>query len=93
MCGLYGALKFNGGPVEPGLAEAMAKKVARRGPDDQGEWFDGPVMLGHVFFKIAVGKLGNRAFLALPCFFTCRVAAQLDAGERLLGCLSGLVRR
>jgi asparagine synthase (glutamine-hydrolysing) len=25
----------------------MSEKVARRGPDDQGEWFDGPVMLGH----------------------------------------------
>ncbi len=50
-------------------------------------------MLGHMLLKIAVGKRSNRAFLALPCFFACRVAAQLDAGERLLGCLPGLVRR
>ncbi|MCZ6798236.1 MAG: N-acetylglutaminylglutamine amidotransferase, partial [Gammaproteobacteria bacterium] len=47
MCGLFGALSFSGEPVEPGFAEAMSDKVARRGPDDRGEWFDGPVMLGH----------------------------------------------
>lgn len=47
MCGLYGALSFNGRSVEPGIAAAMSEKVARRGPDDQGDWFDGPIMLGH----------------------------------------------
>jgi len=47
MCGLFGALSFNGQGIEPGLAAAMSEKVARRGPDDRGEWFDGPVMLGH----------------------------------------------
>jgi asparagine synthase (glutamine-hydrolysing) len=47
MCGLFGALSFNGQPVEAGIANAMSEKVARRGPDDRGEWFEGPVMLGH----------------------------------------------
>jgi asparagine synthase (glutamine-hydrolysing) len=47
MCGLYGALSFSGQAVDQSLATAMSEKVARRGPDDQGEWFDGPVMLGH----------------------------------------------
>jgi asparagine synthase (glutamine-hydrolysing) len=47
MCGLYGALSFDGQGIDPGIAMAMSEKVARRGPDDQGEWFDGPVMLGH----------------------------------------------
>ena len=47
MCGLYGALNFNGLGVDRGLSIAMSEKVARRGPDDQGEWFNGPVMLGH----------------------------------------------
>ena len=54
MCGLYGALSFDGHGIEPRLATAMSEKVARRGPDDQGEFFDGPVMLGHRFdFEIA----------------------------------------
>ena len=47
MCGLFGALSFSGQSVDTGFANAMSEKVARRGPDDQGEWFDGPVMLGH----------------------------------------------
>ena len=47
MCGLYGALSFSGSGIDHNLAVAMSEKVARRGPDDQGEWFDGPVMLGH----------------------------------------------
>ncbi len=47
MCGLYGALSFSGQSIDRGLATAMSKKVARRGPDDQGELYDGPVMLGH----------------------------------------------
>jgi len=47
MCGLYGALSFDGQSIDRGIAKAMSEKVARRGPDDRGEWFDGPVMLGH----------------------------------------------
>ena len=47
MCGLFGALSFTGQGINHDLAAAMSEKVARRGPDDQGEFFDGPVMLGH----------------------------------------------
>ena len=47
MCGLYGALSFTGQGIDRSLAASMSEMVARRGPDDQGEWFDGPVMLGH----------------------------------------------
>ena len=47
MCGLFGALSLIGQPVDAGIATAMSAKVARRGPDDRGEWFDGPIMLGH----------------------------------------------
>ncbi|MFT5657082.1 MAG: asparagine synthase (glutamine-hydrolyzing) [Gammaproteobacteria bacterium] len=47
MCGLFGVLSFTGQSIEPGIAQAMSEKVARRGPDDRGEWFDGPIMLGH----------------------------------------------
>jgi asparagine synthase (glutamine-hydrolysing) len=47
MCGLFGALSFTSQGIDKGLALAMSEKVARRGPDDKGEWFDGPVMLGH----------------------------------------------
>jgi asparagine synthase (glutamine-hydrolysing) len=47
MCGLFGALSFTSQGIDKGLTQAMSEKVSRRGPDDKGEWFDGPVMLGH----------------------------------------------
>ena len=47
MCGLFGALSFDASSIPPEQAEAMSARVARRGPDDRGEYYDGPVMLGH----------------------------------------------
>ena len=47
MCGLFGALSFNDSPVCADHAHRMSARVAQRGPDDKGEFFDGPVMLGH----------------------------------------------
>jgi len=47
MCGLFGALSFDGNAISSEHAESMSARVARRGPDDRGEFYDGPVMLGH----------------------------------------------
>jgi len=47
MCGLFGALSFNHNPINSAHAQSMSARVAQRGPDDSGEFFDGPVMLGH----------------------------------------------
>ncbi len=47
MCGIFGALTFDESAIDAAVAEAMSARVARRGPDDRGEFFDGPVMLGH----------------------------------------------
>ena len=47
MCGLFGALSFNNSAINPDHAASMSARVARRGPDDEGEFYDGPVMLGH----------------------------------------------
>ncbi len=47
MCGLFGALSYDGSPVDSAHAERMSARVAQRGPDDKGEYFDGPAMLGH----------------------------------------------
>ena len=47
MCGLFGALSFDGNAINPDHAQRMSARVAQRGPDDSGEYFDGPVMLGH----------------------------------------------
>jgi asparagine synthase (glutamine-hydrolysing) len=47
MCGLFGALSFDASAINPDHAAMMSQRVAQRGPDDKGEFFDGPVMLGH----------------------------------------------
>ncbi len=47
MCGLFGALSFDASAINPDHARCMSTKVAQRGPDGSGEFFDGPVMLGH----------------------------------------------
>ena len=47
MCGLFGVLGFNGAVPEPGLAARMSAAVARRGPDDSGEYREGSILLGH----------------------------------------------
>ncbi len=47
MCGIFGGLRFDGQGFEAGRVEAMSAAVARRGPDDRGEFSDGPVLLGH----------------------------------------------
>ena len=47
MCGLFGALSFQNNTIDKELAQRMSAEVARRGPDDRGEFYDGTVMLGH----------------------------------------------
>ena len=47
MCGIYGGLNFSGKPVDRDLMQRMSQQVARRGPDDQGEFYQGAVALGH----------------------------------------------
>ncbi|MDH3761080.1 MAG: N-acetylglutaminylglutamine amidotransferase [Gammaproteobacteria bacterium] len=47
MCGLFGALSFDASAISSAHAQSMSARVAQRGPDDKGEFFDGPVMLGH----------------------------------------------
>ncbi|MCP4186836.1 MAG: N-acetylglutaminylglutamine amidotransferase [Gammaproteobacteria bacterium] len=47
MCGLYGAISYTEQPVDDSVAKAMSARVARRGPDDEGFWREGPIVLGH----------------------------------------------
>ncbi|MCP4488827.1 MAG: N-acetylglutaminylglutamine amidotransferase [Gammaproteobacteria bacterium] len=47
MCGLYGVLSYIEQPVDDAVAKAMSARVARRGPDDEGLWQEGQIVLGH----------------------------------------------
>jgi len=47
MCGIVGTINFNGEPVAPALLKKMTDIISHRGPDDEGQWIDGPIGLGH----------------------------------------------
>lgn len=59
MCGICGELRFDGTRPDPEPLGRMSARLARRGPDDRGEFFDGAVALGHR--RLAIIDLSERA--------------------------------
>ncbi len=49
MCGIAGLI---GGQTDPGVIRAMTAALRHRGPDDSGEWSEGPAALGHTRLSI-----------------------------------------
>jgi asparagine synthase (glutamine-hydrolysing) len=47
MCGIAGQFSLNGGTADPTLIRSMAERLAHRGPDGEGWYFDGPIGLAH----------------------------------------------
>ena len=47
MCGICGFINLSGEPASAEILHRMNAKIAHRGPDDSGEFFDGVVALGH----------------------------------------------
>ncbi len=47
MCGIVALLHLDGRPVDRSLLERMTASLARRGPDGQSVWVEGPMGLGH----------------------------------------------
>lgn len=48
MCGIVGKLNLDGiEPVHPQLIKRMKDEIAHRGPDGDGDFFSGPIGLGH----------------------------------------------
>ena len=43
MCGIAGILDFSGERVSVDLLRRMTDVMAHRGPDDEGQYVDGPV--------------------------------------------------
>ncbi len=58
MCGIAGERRFRG-TADPQRMARMLRPLARRGPDHQGVWQRGPVILGHR--RLAVIDLHPRA--------------------------------
>lgn len=47
MCGISGIYRRRGAGQDEAAVRAMNARLARRGPDDEGLWREGPVTLGH----------------------------------------------
>ncbi|MDP2031071.1 MAG: N-acetylglutaminylglutamine amidotransferase [Thiobacillus sp.] len=59
MCGIAGELRFDGRTPEPDTMARMLAKLARRGPDAEGQHADGAVRLGHR--RLAIIDLSPRS--------------------------------
>lgn len=47
MCGIVGLINLNGQPVMPVILKRMTDAIGHRGPDDEGQWVEENVGLGH----------------------------------------------
>ncbi|HEX8980018.1 MAG TPA: N-acetylglutaminylglutamine amidotransferase [Parasulfuritortus sp.] len=59
MCGIAGELRLDGQRPDPVLIQKMNKALARRGPDAEGSYFDGPLAFGHR--RLAIIDLSPRS--------------------------------
>jgi asparagine synthase (glutamine-hydrolysing) len=59
MCGIAGEFRFDGTVPDVAVMARMLAKLARRGPDAEGQHADGPVRLGHR--RLAIIDLSPRS--------------------------------
>ncbi len=59
MCGFVGELRFDGRMPDMGALQRMGERVARRGPDHDGLFSDGPIGLAHR--RLAIIDLSEHA--------------------------------
>ncbi len=59
MCGICGEVRFDGQFPDPGRIRRMLARLARRGPDDEGLYAEGPAALGHR--RLAIIDLSEHA--------------------------------
>jgi asparagine synthase (glutamine-hydrolysing) len=59
MCGIAGEFRFDGSVPDAAVMASMLTKLARRGPDAEGQHADGPVRLGHR--RLAIIDLSPRS--------------------------------
>ncbi len=59
MCGICGELRFDGAPPDMRAIQRMNQALARRGPDHDGSYSDGPLAFGHR--RLAIIDLSERS--------------------------------
>ena len=59
MCGIAGEFRFDNKPPDAAAMDRMLARLARRGPDAEGQHADGPMRLGHR--RLAIIDLSERS--------------------------------
>lgn len=59
MCGLCGEFRFDNRLPEQQVIERMKQQLQKRGPDSDGDFFNGPIALGHR--RLAIIDLSEKA--------------------------------
>ena len=59
MCGIAGEFRLDHAAPDAAVMDRMLAKLARRGPDAEGQHADGPVRLGHR--RLAIIDLSSRS--------------------------------
>lgn len=59
MCGIAGILHFRRGVLDTSKVKIMTDLLAHRGPDSEGIWHEGPIVLGHR--RLSIIDLNKRA--------------------------------
>lgn len=69
MCGIAGVIDLSGAPVKKAPLHRMGEVIAHRGPDDSGEWHEGPV--GLVNRRLAILDLDHRGHMPMERAHLC----------------------
>jgi asparagine synthase (glutamine-hydrolysing) len=64
MSGIAGIVRFDGAPIEPGLAERMTAAIKSRGPDGMQQWRKGPAAFGQCMLRTTPESLEETQPLA-----------------------------
>src|SRR5512143_4194007 len=64
MCGIAGVLRFDGQPARSELLLRMAETIRHRGPDDAGQFLEGPVGFAHRRLSIIDLATGHQPMAA-----------------------------
>ena len=90
MCGLVGVFQRPGNRVESDVLTRMADVIRHRGPDDEGQWIDGPVGLHHLRLSVIDLATGHQPMHSGPAViaFNGEIYNYVELREELksLGC-------
>jgi asparagine synthase (glutamine-hydrolysing) len=60
VSGIYGIVRFDGGPVTKETLAPISEKISFWGPDGHGQWSDGPAGLGHLMLHVTPESLHEK---------------------------------